>query len=484
MMKLRVLLEPWIAIPSDAEVTGIQQDSRAVKHGDVFLAYPGLVADGRLFLSQAVEAGASAIVYEPMNCPESVVFPDELPCIALSNLAELQGLIASRFYGHPTRAFSVTGVTGTNGKTTIAYQLAQAHDLLGKRAAYLGTLGQGSVNALEETHNTTPDPLSLQRFFHTAKQDGVLALCMEVSSHALAQSRVAGVDFTQAIFTNLTHEHLDYHQTMQAYAEAKTKLFAMPTLQWAIINQDDDYALFMKESVPQTCKILTYGLGQGCDVRAEQITMNISGTTFDVETPWGRFSLAVKAVGTFNVYNSLAVFASLLAAGYDPQAVVQVMSILRPSPGRMEIISVMPTVIVDYAHTPDALENVLSTVDQLSPRKIIVVFGCGGDRDKTKRPLMGEVASRYADQIILTSDNPRTEDPLAIIQEIAQGIPASSEVSIIEDRTTAIHQALHTAHPDDLILIAGKGHENYQQIGLKRLPFSDEAVVRAYTAGH
>ena len=482
-MNLRSLLEPWVTSPVDCEIVSLEHDSRRMKPGALFLAYPGSRSDGRLFIPHAVSAGASAIVYEPLNCPSDAILTHKIPCIPVPNLALIRGLIASRFYDYPTRAFSVTGVTGTNGKTTIAYQLAEVRGLLGYRAAYMGTLGQGHVDALQSINNTTPDPLSLQLFCYQAKQDGVEALCMEVSSHALHQARVAGVDFTQAIYTNLSHEHLDYHETMQAYADAKAMLFAMPTLQWAIINHDDAYALLMAASVPATCKILTYGFDRACDIQAENAVMSMAGNVFDVDTPWGRFHVKTKTIGRFNVYNSLAVLGSLLAEGYDPSAVVSVMADVRSSPGRMEIVSTKPSVIVDYAHTPDALDNALSTVTDLKPRKLIVVFGCGGDRDKTKRPMMGEVASRYADIIILTSDNPRTEDPMRIIHDIAEGIPSMSNVVINADREGAIHHALKMAEEGDLILIAGKGHEDYQQIGLKRNPFSDQSVVRLFYQG-
>lgn len=332
-MKLNRLLEPWVNTQFDHEICALQQDSRHVKAGDLFLAYPGFVADGRLFIEHAVRAGAAAIAYEPENWPVDAILTQTIPCIPVPGLARIRGLIASRFYDYPTDAFKVTGITGTNGKTTIAYQLTEAHGLLSTRAAYMGTLGQGTLDALESSNNTTPDPLCIQYFFNQARRAEVKALCMEVSSHALIQARVAGVHFTQAIYTNLTHEHLDYHGTMQAYAEAKAMLFAMPTLQWAIINQDDAHAPLMQAQVPKTCKILTYGIEHACDIRAKNAVMTMRGNAFDVDTPWGAFHVQTQTIGQFNLYNSLAVLASLLAHGYEPRAVVAVMAKLRPSPG-------------------------------------------------------------------------------------------------------------------------------------------------------
>lgn len=480
MMKLSTLIAPWKKIAEDCDILGIEQDSRLVKSGDLFLAYPGGVYDARTFIPDVLEKGAAAVLYEPLNWPVDIARPTHKLCIPIPDLMLKRGEIASRFYDYPTHAFDVVGITGTNGKTTIAYLLAQAYELLGKSSAYLGTLGQGSVANITATNNTTPDPLSVQHFFHASRQQGVKVMCMEVSSHALIQARVAGIDFTYAIYTNLSHEHLDYHQTMDAYAAAKAMLFASPTLKYAVINQDDAYASMMCASVPSLCQTITYGIDAACDVCAENIKMEMTGSTFDVVSPWGRFEIHIKLIGQFNIYNSLAVLVTLFASGYHQQEVQQVMKKLKPSPGRMEIVHENPCVIVDYAHTPDALDNALSTVMQLKKRELHVVFGCGGDRDKTKRPLMGKVASEYADRMILTSDNPRTEDPMRIIDEIHAGVIASKQVLIESDRKKAIHQALLHAHEDDLVIIAGKGHEDYQQIGTTRLSFSDQNVVREF----
>jgi len=478
-MKLIELLRPWLSgkMP-DCSICGLQNDSRHVKPGDLFVAYPGATADGRLFIQQAINAGAVAIVFEPENMPDACSLPHDVPCVPVPQLGKKLAAIASRFYDHPTRALSVTGVTGTNGKTTIAYQLAQAYGLLGQKAAYIGTVGQGDVRALQPLLNTTPDGLCLQQLLNEYRLNGVRQLCMEVSSHALSQGRVEEIDFTGAIYTNLTHDHLDYHQTMQAYAEAKSKLFAMPTLKWAVINHDDPYSEMMLETLSPTCQKYTYGLKENCDVRAVNFQISMSGSEFEVVSPWGRHTVRVNLLGKFNVYNSLAVFTSLLAQGMAVDDVVNVMHELKASPGRMEVVIAKPCVIVDYAHTPDALENVLTTLSQLKQGRLGVVFGCGGDRDKTKRPIMGRIASQYADFVIVTSDNPRTEEPEQIVNEVVQGLLPTAKALLIVNREEAIQQALTMADPQDIILIAGKGHESYQQIGTKRFDFSDQDVVR------
>ena len=482
-MKLYELLSPWVEVPiPDVEISGLQNDSRHVMPQDLFIAYPGAAADGRLFIEQAFQAGAVAIVYEPEQWPLSVLLPGHIPCLAIPGLAKQLAAIASRFYGNPSHQLSVTGVTGTNGKTTIAYQLAQAYSILGGTAAYIGTIGQGRVNALQALYNTTPDALCLQRLLHDYQQQGLQHVCMEVSSHALSQQRVDHIEFKDAIYTNLSHDHLDYHHTMEAYAAAKAQLFSMPLLEHAILNHDDAYCALMTKQLPKTCETFTYGLQQGSDVRVLSYDTHMSGSHLLIDSPWGKHELSVGLLGTFNIYNSLAVLTSLLATGVKPAEVIDVMSKIEAAPGRMELVLQKPCVIVDYAHTPDALDNVLSTLQQLKKGRLGVVFGCGGDRDKTKRPMMGRIASQYADFVIVTSDNPRTEDPLTIVNEVAAGLLPTSHAIKMLDRKEAIHHALEMASEDDIILIAGKGHESYQEIGKTRFVFSDQDVVREYSA--
>lgn len=478
-MKLSTLLSPWLnSITQDCEIHGLANDSRRVKAGDLFFAYPGTASDGRLFIAQALAAQAAAIVYEPAAWPAEAMPTTEIKGVALPGLANQLAAIASRFYAEPAANMTVTGVTGTNGKTTIAYQLAQAHNLLGKQAAYIGTLGQGKTFKLQPLANTTPDALILQEMFYQYQQQGIEQVCMEVSSHALHQRRVDCIPFKQAIFTNLTHDHLDYHKTMAAYAAAKAMLFASPSLDYAIVNQDDAQASSMTTALAKSCQLITYGLQTNAAVRALAWSVSLDGTQVQVQSPWGLYELHIKALGFFNIYNAMAVFTSLVAAGYTPQAVVEVMHELNAAPGRMEIVKQKPYVLVDYAHTPDALENVLATLTKVKKAKIIVVFGCGGDRDKTKRPIMGKIAGQYADIAIITSDNPRTEDPEQIIQDIEQGLTTKSYHKIT-DRKQAIDKALSLAGADDIVLVAGKGHETYQQIGKVYHHFSDQEVIQS-----
>lgn len=480
-MKISELLKPWTeVITSDCDIVGLHNDSRQIHPGYLFFAYPGALTDGRLYIRQAIAAGASAIIYEPENWPENCAFADnDIIMVPLPGLAQNLAAIASRFYDEPTKKIGVTGVTGTNGKTTIAWQLAQAHELLSTKAAYIGTLGHGRVTGLASQANTTPDALCLQHLFYDYQKEGVKQVCMEVSSHALAMQRVDNIDFQQAIFTNLTLDHLDFHQTMDAYAAAKSLLFTRASLQWAIVNFDDSYAQYMIAAVSKPCKLITYGISEGSDVRALKWDVTMQGTVIDVESPWGRHQLTIKALGFFNIYNALAVFTSLLAHGYGAENVLAVMPLLHGAPGRMEVVTQQPCTIVDYAHTPDALENVLLTLNKVKKGRILLVFGCGGDRDKTKRPIMGSIASRHADVAIITSDNPRTEEPLQIMNDIKQGLLATdTDIHMIADRKEAIEKAVSLARQDDIILVAGKGHEAYQEIGRERFSFSDQAVIK------
>ncbi|MCW8384902.1 UDP-N-acetylmuramoyl-L-alanyl-D-glutamate--2,6-diaminopimelate ligase [Fluoribacter dumoffii] len=482
-MKLSQLLKPWMHhSKSDCTLSGIENDSRRIQPGDLFIAYAGAAADGRLFIEKARAAGAVAIAYDPCQFPENVTLPETIPCVPVPELATQLAAIAKQFYGDPGRFLTITGVTGTNGKTTIAYQLAQAHHLLGQGAAYIGTIGQGEVNNLQLLDNTTPDSLCLQKLLHEYTNQGIQNVCMEVSSHALAQHRVDAIEFKQAIFTNLTLDHLDYHLNMENYAMAKSMLFARESLQWAIINKDDPYQQKMAAVVKPHVKKLTYGIHQECDVKAANWSMDIHGTAIEVHSPWGQHQLKINALGQFNIYNSLAIFSSLLAFGYAPAQIIEVMAQLKAAPGRMEIVANAPYVLVDYAHTPDALENALTTLNQLKKGRLWVVFGCGGDRDKSKRPVMGTVASKHADQIIITSDNPRTEDPQVIVNEIIQGIAKSNNVVQLINREEAIAYALNEADKNDVILIAGKGHEAYQQIGSVKHAFSDQDLVKKLIA--
>lgn len=483
-MRLDDLLQPWIALNTDTcDITGVQNDSRRVQPGDLFIAYPGAVVDGRQFIDQAIQKGAAAIVFESVDATTERVSQSSVPCIPFPKLTQHLAALASRFYHDPSAQMSVTGVTGTNGKTTIAYQLAQAHQILGRPAMYIGTLGYGTAQNLHTLQNTTPDALELQRILYLSQQQGMNQVCMEVSSHALAQDRVEKIKFSEAIYTNLSHEHLDYHSTMQAYAAAKASLFAKSSLSWAIVNQDDEYVATMKAGIAKNVQVWTYGIEKPAEVRVVDYQLKSHETRFTVQSPWGKHDVITPLLGLFNIYNSLAVYTSLFAHHYSEQSVIEVMARLPATPGRMEIVAHNPHVIVDFAHTPAALDNVLKAVLRLkssAQTKIWVVLGCGGDRDKTKRPVMGKIASEQADHVIVTSDNPRHEDPDAIIHDIAMGFVTGATIKTIVNRAEAIRYALDHAAHEDIVLIAGKGHEQYQIIGDDHWVFSDQEEVRQF----
>jgi len=479
-MKLSELLQFDVTIKEDCEFTGIQNDSRIVNQGDLFIAYPGADADGRDYIHQAFEKGAAAVIYE---CSDGLVYENSTnkPCIPVSNVAAKCALYASRLYNFPGKELLITGITGTNGKTTVAYLLAQAYHLLEAKSAYIGTLGEGEINHINNLPNTTPDAICLQKLLNEYKRRQINYVTMEVSSHALSQGRTDEIPFKQAIFTNLSHEHLDYHKTMEQYAMAKAKLFSTPGLEWAIVNKDDPHHQNMLSSLSSSAKVLTYGLQTKSDVQALRWHSTMKGSEVEVSSPWGTYNLSVNGIGEFNIYNSLAVFASLLTSGLDVHDVLSIMPHLKPVPGRMEVVAEHPMVIVDFAHTPDALIHVLQTLSHLKKQKLIVVFGCGGDRDKSKRKPMGVAAAQYADEIWITSDNPRHENPETIINEIAEGLTEHQGIHKVVSRRKAIEQALSQAGEEDIVLIAGKGHEPYQQIGDKKFPFSDQNIVREYS---
>ncbi|OGV28096.1 MAG: UDP-N-acetylmuramoyl-L-alanyl-D-glutamate--2,6-diaminopimelate ligase [Legionellales bacterium RIFCSPHIGHO2_12_FULL_37_14] len=473
-MKLSFLVKPWcIDIKGDCEVTGLCNDSRQLKKGDVFLAYKGAISDGRQYIDAAMQKGAAAIIYEPQGFKPNI----KIPMVAMESIFARLGLIAARFYANPSKKLNIIGVTGTTGKTTVAYLLAQAFNLLGEKAIYLGTLGYGEPFSLTSLVNTTPDGLYLQKIFADCVVKGVKNVCMEVSSHALYEDRVSGVNISTAIFTNLSHEHLDFHKTMQAYKEAKAKLFAEPKLQNVILNADDEVSKFMADRVnsPQA-KIITFGIKNSATVSASEISCKPHSVSF-VLNATGKVRCNAPLVGLFNVANLLAVASTLFANKISLSSVQSVLTKLKSAPGRFELVAENPTVIVDYAHKPVALENVLKTLKDLYKERIILVFGCGGDRDKLKRPQMGKIASQYADLIILTNDNPRTENAEEIIKQIKAGIKNSATVIEILNRKAAIQKALALANKNDVILIAGKGHETYQEIGHARINFSDQAEV-------
>jgi UDP-N-acetylmuramoyl-L-alanyl-D-glutamate--2,6-diaminopimelate ligase len=452
-------------------VSGVALDSRQVKTGDVFFAYPGEHSDGRQYIHQAIQAGAAVIIVEPGIELVRVA----VPVIEVKNLREHVGVFAANFYANPSCAMDLIGVTGTNGKTTTSQLLAQLLRVLRGQCGAIGTLGIG-LNEIEQAPGlTTPDPVALQTILAEWCDQQVPAAVMEVSSHALDQGRCNGLHYRAAVFTNLSRDHLDYHGDMASYAAAKAKLFSWENLEFAFINIDDAFGAQLLSSVPSTVKAYGYSIAHSnAAIYAQVFDYRTDGMQIVITTPWGSIETTIGLIGEFNLSNVLAAVACAAALGHDIKTIAQVLPVLKPVAGRMEMLSGFPiTAIVDYAHTPDALEKTLVAIRRHCAGKLHCVFGCGGDRDKGKRPLMGEIAARLAEQIIVTSDNPRSENPEAIIADIVAGIGADKTAVIESDRAAAITLAVQNAAVGDVVLVAGKGHEDYQLIGNQRLSFSD-----------
>jgi UDP-N-acetylmuramoyl-L-alanyl-D-glutamate--2,6-diaminopimelate ligase len=460
----------------DRRISTVTLDSRRVEPGALFIALPGLRHDGRAFIADAIARGAAAIVYDP----DKFVAPTlSVPAYAVAQLSMHVSAIADRFYGAPSHHLVVIGVTGTNGKTTCTQLLAQALDRPPRRCAVIGTLGYGFPDAIDPGTHTTPDAVATQRILADARAAGAAYAAMEVSSHALEQGRVEAVAFAVAVFTNISRDHLDYHGDMESYAAAKTRLFERDGLTAAVINRDDVYGRELIVRLGGRVRVITYGLSSG-DIHALAIDCAPDGLRVRAMTPRGELDLVTPLLGRFNAYNLLAALATLLALGVEPDDCAQRLSKLRPVPGRVERFQAadhQPLIVVDYAHTPDALEQVLQALRPHVTGKLWCVFGCGGDRDRGKRPQMGAIAERLADHVILTDDNPRSESGDAIVRDIAAGM--RSRPRVIRERKAAIVTAVSEASVADVILVAGKGHEDYQQVGDTRHPYSDRDTVRA-----
>jgi UDP-N-acetylmuramoyl-L-alanyl-D-glutamate--2,6-diaminopimelate ligase len=483
---LAELAAGFASVPADLLVSDVTLDSRAATAGALFLACRGRTHHGLTFAADAVARGARAVFYEPGAGTPAPLGPDTFVA-AVPQLAERAGVIADRFFGSPSQQLTIAGITGTNGKTTCAWLLAQALQHCQRPAAYLGTLGAGLPPRLTPTLHTTPDAVTLQRQLAALKAQGAACVSMEVSSHALDQARVNGVRFHTAAFTNLTRDHLDYHGTMAAYGAAKARLFAWPGLACRIINIDDAFGAALAASTAAARLIVTARASLGAPlpraaqfVRAAAVTADPGGLLIQVESSWGAAELSLRLMGEFNVDNALTVLAVLLAWDIPLAQAAQALSRCRPASGRMEMFGGRgrtPLAIVDYAHTPDALAKALRAARLHCRGQLRLVFGCGGDRDAGKRVLMGEVAAELADDVIVTDDNPRTEDPARITAAIAAGIAQRAPLLIEHDRARAIRLGLQRSGVDDVVLIAGKGHEDYQIYGTTRRVFRDQAVV-------
>lgn len=461
----------------DRAISGLSLDSRTVAPGSLFMALAGTAQDGRRFISDAVARGAAAVISE--NGPDGGL--GLAPILSCPSLRGHVGTIADRFYEWPSRSLSIFGVTGTNGKTTTSHLIARA---LHTRApcALIGTLGNGFPGALLPAERTTPDAVALHRWLNRFRREGARAVSLEVSSHALDQGRVGGVRMTGAVFTNLTRDHLDYHGDMARYGEAKALLFAFPELEFAVLNADDPFSSVLKTRLRPEARPWFYG--REGDVSIKDVKANAEGLCIEFATPEGAVVLRSPLLGHFNVYNLAAALTTLVASGWRAADAADALGQVAPIPGRMERFSRRsggPFVVVDYAHTPDALEKVLLGVRAHATGRVICVFGCGGDRDRGKRPLMGSCASRLADYLVITHDNPRHEDPEHIVADILMGIPEKdrSRLAVVGERQAAIALALERAAPEDIVVIAGKGHEEYQQFGDRCVPYSDRRAVRA-----
>jgi UDP-N-acetylmuramoyl-L-alanyl-D-glutamate--2,6-diaminopimelate ligase len=485
-------LRAHCAAPAD-----LHADSRTLQAGDAFMAYAVDGADNRSHIDAAFVAGAAAVLYQPEGFPGSTPAASHaLPVPALNVLA---GSIASGWYGAPSEALLAIGVTGTNGKTSCSYWLAQALSATGLPCAVIGTLGIGlpaAPGGIQLTGFTTPDAPQVQRHLARLRDAGARAVALEVSSHGLHQGRVNGTEFDIAVFTNLSQDHLDYHGTLQIYEAAKGRLFDWPSLTSAVVNRDDAAGCRLLARLSGKVRTIAYGIGPDAAdradapadalLRADGIRPTAIGTAFRLSSDWGPAELEVPLLGAFNVSNALAVLGALLAAGVPFAAALAELARLEPVAGRMQRLGGRasidePLVVIDYAHTPDALEKTLAALRPVATERggaLVCMFGCGGDRDAGKRPLMGAIAERDADAVVLTSDNPRTEAPLGIIEQVAAGMRDPARVRCIEDRASAILQTIRAAQREDVVVLAGKGHEATQEIMGRKRPFSDQDHAR------
>lgn len=473
----------WLAI--DPLITGrsICIDSRKIKPGDVFFAFPGEHTDGREHIPDALTRGAAAVLWDTEAnfewSPEYEKRGKHIPNLGITHLRHQTGIIASHIFGNPSKQLKITGVTGTNGKTSVAHWLAQAFTLLGQSCGFMGTIGNGFPSVLEKASLTTLDPLVIQAWLNHFQKQGAHRIAMEVSSHGLAQGRVYGTLFDTAVWTNLTRDHLDYHGTMMAYGREKAKLFDWEGLRVAVINHDDEWGRQLLGRI-HCPLVLSYGL-DAADVCATYLETSLAGIEMEVKTPMGSGHLTSSLLGRFNASNLLACLSVLLANDIPLESALAILAQIKAAPGRMQTLGggeAEPLIIIDYAHTPDALEKALRAIREWMPiqSKLFCLFGCGGNRDPGKRSWMGKVAAELADHLFITSDNPRDEDPQDIIQDIIAGISQASTPAgyfIEPDRQRAIESIVQHATEHDIILIAGKGHEENQEIKGTYLPFND-----------
>jgi UDP-N-acetylmuramoyl-L-alanyl-D-glutamate--2,6-diaminopimelate ligase len=487
------LLEGIAQVPRDVALTDLTLDSRTASHGGLFLACRGIASHGLEHVERALLAGVSAVAWEPAPGVPDPDLPESVVSVRVPALGRHVGRIADRFFGSPSAGLRIAAITGTNGKTTVAWLLAQAFSAVGRPAGYSGTLGFGPVGSLEPATHTTPDCVTVHRQLSHLRAAGVHTLGMEVSSHALAQERVSGVRFDTALFTNLSRDHLDYHQTMEAYGEAKARLFGWPGLNHRVINVNDAFGRRLCEQLPASASYTAVcavpgDRGNAVDatrgnrfVHATGVAAVTGGLQIGFDSSWGSGRLSSRLIGEFNAENLLLALATMLLWEVPASQAIAALESSAAPPGRMETFGDgvrTPLVVVDYAHTPDALAKALRAARAHCRGRLWCVFGCGGDRDAGKRPLMGAIAYEQADEVIVTDDNPRTEDADRIVAAIVAGMPAGSAHSVIRERARAIATAVERASADDVVVVAGKGHEEYQIYGTQYQVFSDRAEVR------
>lgn len=479
---LSTLLQGIVAVPSVFDVTihGLKTDSREVTPGDAFVALPGARTPADFHVDKAIEAGATVVLLqtdEPGQCQErqgALVVP-------VPGLRGLLGRIADRFFEHPSQRLRLIGVTGTNGKTSVCQYVAQLLKETGTPCGTLGTLGYGMPGSLQPATHTTPDVVQVNRVLARILKQDARAAVMEVSSHALDQGRVDNLTMTGAVFTNLTRDHLDYHGSMEAYGAAKARLFEREELHFSVINFDDPFGRQLFDQLEGKCDRVRYSLHEAqTELWMREFRPTDEGFEADLDGEWGSFGVSVPLMGSFNASNVLASIATVLTLGVPLDRVRQAVTRLVPPPGRLERFGSASgiRVVVDYAHTPDALSNALAALRPHVAGRLICVFGCGGDRDPGKRPEMAKEAEKLADHVIVTDDNPRNEDPGKIVSDVLAGFSEPEAVTVIHDRALAIEAAITLATPDDLVLVAGKGHETYQEVAGQRYPFSDAEQVR------
>jgi UDP-N-acetylmuramoyl-L-alanyl-D-glutamate--2,6-diaminopimelate ligase len=485
-MKLHDLLQHLhLLVPyqgTNPEITSIENDNRKVQKGSLFICIKGYTVDGHDFAESAVKNGAVAVLAER-------VLPLSVPVIIVNDTTRAMAVLADAFYQHPTKKLHLIGITGTNGKTTTSHLIEKIFSDVDRSTGLIGTMYTKIGDQKFETKNTTPESLVLQKGFKHMLDAGVDTAIMEVSSHALHMGRVHGCDYDIAVFTNLTQDHLDYHKTMEDYMQAKSLLFSQlgntfdaNKPKFAILNADDPASDLYRKSTAAHC--YTYGIDNNADFQARNILMTSAGTSFEIIIKEKSYSINIQLIGKFSVYNVLASIATAFVSGIPMDKIIESIESVQGVDGRFELVNAEQdfTVIVDYAHTPDSLENVLKTIQSFADKKIFVIVGCGVDRDKTKRPLMAEIACQYATNPIFTSDNPRSEDPLTILKDMEEGVLGKSYITI-PDRKEAIVTAINQASAADVILIAGKGHETYQIIGSNVYDFDDRMVAREAIEG-